>query len=144
MVAEYEENNCKVILMGGQPFLVLNFEEYADLKGMHLPHCDVVYVMHKDNKWNVYLVELKNIADKSASLDAIRSLRDKFERTKRLLGGLLDCLGARHREYYHILVVPRKICVALAKHTLLLKRKRILGSHAWIVPCGDSIFGRCL
>ncbi len=141
MEAEYEENDCKIILKGGLPFLVLNFEKYAELGRMHLAHCDVVYVMFEDDKCTAFLVELKNIAEESTFSEAIRSLDSKFKETEGFLGGLLDCMGVRNPNYRHILVLPQNICDFVANNLSLVKR--ILGTPSFplrIVPCGCSIF----
>lgn len=149
IAGEYGEGGCGVLIDSGssEPYLVLNLETYYKTNRIGGSHCDFVYILSKDDRFEVYLVELKEI--KEISKENIRSsFQGKFPQTLQVLGNrLLQPLGLKPNKvrYYGVIAVPGD---KLDKIGSLIRRdKTLLGglrrlNGAWITPCGEHVMKR--
>jgi hypothetical protein len=70
---EYKENNCRIIVVGSEPYLILNLEIFCKLtrNRQPQPHCDFVCIMFENRVCKVYLVEIKNVDSKTDTDDVV-------------------------------------------------------------------------
>jgi hypothetical protein len=144
MNATYKENNCNVIVKGGEPYLILNIEKYCKLnKKNSSSHCDFVYVMFgNDGNSNVYLIELKDTESvKKENLVKLinKFLNNKLPQTKNLISSFLSNLGIRKPNYFGVLVLPEEAINKLRENYASVVRKVSRFEKSWITSCGKSI-----
>lgn len=130
---------------GSEPYLILNLEVYHETKGTGGAHCDFVYILSKDDRFEVYLVELKEINEVSKK-NIRKSFQGKFSQTLRILKNeLTSILGLEspHRvQYYGVIAVPVDNIYKIG--SLIRRDKTLLGelrsfNGAWVTSCGQQI-----
>ena len=120
---------CTIKVEGGEPYILLNLEKYWSQSRLDGEHCDFLYICEKNNKYYIFIVELKDIEDKNLIEETKKrrelqqTLKNKFRNTIIKLdgdNGILSILSAnkRNHEIIGIFVVPREI-------VSLIKRKKM-------------------
>ncbi len=153
LYAVYEENCCAAKIgkneekKDKEPYLILNMEKCLKLlgKGENEPHCDFVYVSFKDGKFEIFIVELKNVKSDKVK-GPLESIKDKFHTTLNLLGkhNLLEALGIKRNfsKKYGVVVLPEEK-IEVVRSLIRHGRIHIGGlknyDRAWIAPCGGYI-----
>lgn len=146
MDAWYEENNCRILVRGGEPYLILNIEEFVNLNRLNQSHCDFLYITYNRSRSScrVFLVELKHVG---GALDAQRILRlindfldNKIPQTKSLIINLLNQLGVRNPNFSGILVLPSQIVNRLLENRAIFARIVHKFRDSWITACDTDIW----
>ncbi len=150
--AEYKENDCNTKIEGSNPYLLLSLEMYCNCNGLRgISHCDFIYVFLKGEKFQVFIVELKDLRE--LTKNDLKSILDdvfdnKFPQTRNnIISRVLTFLNVGNAKYYGVLVLPQDSLNkvnAIFKHLegklVALKRKGF--DDVWIAPCGESIWNR--
>lgn len=145
---KYQDGNCSVWLEGGEPYLILNLESYYRFKSPGGRHCDFVYILCRNNKIEIFIVELKelNKVDKENIRESIQGkFSQTFEVVKSQILTFLGIKNANNVKYHAVLALPEDTIWkigALTRHNKLLEP--LLGEFkkfqgAWITACGKDL-----
>jgi len=144
MKAEYEENDCKVIVDRGEPYLIINLEKFSALNSSGLSHCDFIYISYEDGKCKVLLVELKNVSHTTSFRNILSEINDfldnKIPQTKTLIGCLLNVLRVRNPNYFGVLVLPKGAIDKLWENYASIVRIVHKFRDSWITSCGNNVW----
>ena len=151
-----KDGDCSVKIEGGEPYLLLNLELFQKLtdrfKG---PHCDFIYVISKEDRFIVFIVELKNIKYiESLEEELLDKTFQKFQNTTLIAKQLLsETFNVRAADYRAILALSPNCLESLKRKTKALlahfkgkfrKLKTHGLTHSWITACNCSIWNRII
>lgn len=144
--ASYKENQCQVKI-SGEPYILINLEQYWQTQGKHTAHCDFIFIQLQGSKYRIFLVELKDLALNKNLLEIVKESCNKFVETHREVNSnfvKLFNIEKNNVDYFCILALPAKAISALLKrlrlHTIPCTRWAKKNSiKCWIATCGKNI-----
>jgi len=140
---EYTDGSCSLRIKGGEVYLVFNLEIYWKLKKLSGEHCDFVYICSEDNKWHIFVVELKDIKNDKDMKKLWTRIRNKLRNSLNIVESeILKFFKIQNGsiKYHGVFVVPSEF-LALIKHTFRINYRPKQGSFEfYISACGNDIW----
>jgi len=144
---EYSDGDCSVRIEKDEPYLILNLERYYEQTSNRGPHCDFVYISFDNDKFQVYVVELKRINKITHKNKIRKSFQGKFPQTLKMLKKdiipVLKLENLNRVQYYAVISIPDDAIDKVGQH--MIKRDNILlgelrdFDEAWVTACGCHI-----